>query len=576
MGAAVERGALARRISQTVRARWPLAIVLTILLILGMPPIAAVVLTSLQEGVLTAGAAWSLGNYRTVLGEFTQAGPVLNSLIFAFSSAIGALLLGGGLAVITERTDAPLAKLGYATAILVVAIPAPVYAFAWALLCGRLGPFNFLIGWANQTLGSDIPPLQITNLAGMIFVEALNYSALAFFLLAGPVRSIDRSLEEAAFMSGARPWQVVLRVTGPVMLPGILAILLLTFIRAMESFAVPALIGAPGRVSVITTEIFYAVTQSQPPRYGLAAAHGVTLVAVVVGLLLVYTAITSQAARFATITGKGFRARRIKLGRMRYILSAVLLLYFLVLVLLPLCILLFASLQNFYGGMRLGTFTLKQYSTLLESRGIGDAFVNSFIVGILAATAIMTLTFFAAWIGKHSSRRTVRMLDLAVSLPLAVPGTVLGLALLQILARLPIPLYGTLGAFVIVAVIRFMPYGFRYCQTGLLQVHSELEEAGLMSGATPLQVAMRIVLPLLAMPLIAGFIYVFLLAGRELEATALLATSNVPLIAPVLLDLYQNGYTPQLAAFSTVLIFIYGFCAYIFYLISRKHGFGFR
>ncbi len=561
-----------RMLTRSLLGRIVAGLLILVLLLLSAPPLIAVLIISFQKGTLLAHPVWTFANYVTVYRQFLTGGPLPSTLIFATGSALLALLLGGILAFIVERTNAPFRGLGYLVAIGVVAIPGPVYAIGWMLLFGRSGLINTSWAWACQLADVSCEPFQITNFAGMIAVEGLGWTPLAFLLLVGPIRSVDRSLEEAAITCRATSFQVFRYITGPLLLPAVVAILLLAFIRALEAFAVPAIIGMPGRIAVITTEIYYTAVQQIPPEFGLAGAYSVVLVAIVTLLLFVYARLTAKAAHFTTITGKGSNVRILKMGRMRYVLAGILLLYAVVLVGIPLLIMVTASLQKYYNGITLTGLTLFQYETMFSYSQIAHSFVNSMVVGLLSATAIMALSFLAAWISVRGAGKTRRAVDMLVSLPLVLPGIVLGLALLQEFANAPFPIYGTIGALVIAGVTRFIPFGFRFTHAGMLQIHPELEEAGWMCGASQFQVLARIVMPLIALPMIAGFLYVFLNSARELEASVLLVTPGTPMVAPVLVGLFEEGTISQVAAFSTVIVFVFGVIAYSFYFIARRLG----
>ena len=554
--------------------RFPAALLLIVLLLLSGPPLIDVVLTSFQTGIFTPHPSWTFSNYQALLRELASGGAIWNSLVFSLGTSFVALIWGLPLALIVERTNTPFRQFGFAIAIMLAAVPAAVYGIAWMLIFSRQGVANLALGGIFGWFGADFTPVSISNLSGMMVVEGLNYVPLTFLLLAGPVRSMDGSLEEAALMSGAPAWQVFLRITVPPLLPSILATLLLTFIRSLESFSIPAIIGLPGRVSVITTEIYASTVASVPADYGQASAFGVILVVLVIAILYLYSRATAQASRFATISGKAFKPRVIGLGGVRYFLLLLMLLFLAVAVMLPFVVLFLTSLQRFYSGGSFRNLSFQQYYDIFKQPRILQSFADSATVGVAAAALIMLLSFAAAWVAVHGSRGMRRMVEFAVSLPLVLPGIVLGLSLLRIYAHMPFPIYGTLAALVGASLIRFIPFGFRYAHAGLLQVHAELEEAALMSGATRLQSMVRILMPLIALPLIGGFIYVFMMSVRELEASVLLVTGNTPMVAPILLDLFQNSYIPQVAAFSMVIVVAFGCLGYVFYVLARRYGIG--
>jgi ABC-type spermidine/putrescine transport system, permease component I len=165
-----------------------------------------------------------------------------NSLVFAAGSAVVALGIGWTTAWIVERTNTPLKPLAYLTAIISLGTPYILYVTAWLLLLGKAGPINQL--YRTLTGTSDVL-INVYSMPGMIMVEGFLWSPLAFLLVGATLRNANPELEEAARVSGAGTWMTIRRVTLRLSLPSILALAMLVFIRAIEAFEVPALVGCP-------------------------------------------------------------------------------------------------------------------------------------------------------------------------------------------------------------------------------------------------------------------------------------------------------------------------------------------
>ena len=142
----------------------------------------------------------------------------------------------------------------------------------------------------------------------MILVEGFLWIPIVFLLMSTPFRSMDPSLEEAATTAGSTGWQVFQRVTFPLALPSVLAVLILTFIRSLEAFEIPALIGIPAGVEVLTTKIYLQIKGGLIPKYGEASAYSIILIVIVALGLIPYYRITSKTYKFTTISGKNYRA----------------------------------------------------------------------------------------------------------------------------------------------------------------------------------------------------------------------------------------------------------------------------
>jgi iron(III) transport system permease protein len=440
------------------------------------------------------------------------------------------------------------------TAFLSLAVPVIIKSIGWIML---LGPNSGLVNVVLRlVVGGEEGPIQLYSLGGMILVEGMLWTPVVFLLTLPVLGAMDPALEEAAATSGADVRQTFQRVTLPLMRPSIFAVFLLALIRALESFEVPLLIGAPGNLQTLTTAIYQSIHTGFVPKYGEASAFAVLLLLVVVAPLAFYYRLTKQADRFATITGKGFRPRRLSLGAWRLPLGFWLLVIPLSLV-APLLILVWASFLPVYKPPELADFarvSLANYQAVWGRPETLAGLANSALVGFWSSTIVVALTFAAAWLIIRVRSRLRFALDALISVPLVFPGIVLGITVLIEFLRLPvIPIYGTIWILVFAFLIRFMPYGMRFCHAGILAIHRELEECGRTCGAGVLTVLRRIVLPLALPSVVAAWLYVFLYTIRDLSIAILLAGPRSQVIAVVILDLWNNGEVPELAALAVLM-----------------------
>ena len=547
-------------------------IVSTITAYLVLPPLYSVIQTSLFTTKLTGEIdEFTFRYYRDLVRQFQVVGPFLNTLYFSAGSALLATVLGGMIAWIVTRTDAPLRGLGYFTAFASFGTPFILYTIGWLLLLGKAGPVNF---WLKKLLGQTGPVINIYSIGGMIFVESLLWSPFVFLMLAAALRSMDPSLEEASAACGARVWQTLRRISLRLMLPAFFSVLLLIFIRSFESFEIPALVGLPGDIRVLTTSI-YLDAQKMPAQYGSAGAFSVLLMLIVAATLYFYFRVVREGDRFQTVTGKGYRPSLINLGKWRYAAAAGLLFYSFVLLVLPFLIILWASLLPFYMQPSLegiSLFTLKNYITAIHYPKITDSIKNSMLLGLGSATLVMALTTLASWILIRSKLRGRWLLDVLTTLPLLFPGIVMGLAILRFYLLVPIPIYGTLWILLVAFVTRYIPYGIRYTHSGLLQLHRELEEAAYTAGASWANCMRRIILPLLTPSFLGGWVFVFLLSAKELSMSILLVSPQTPVVSVAIYELWENGQVGELAAFSVIWSAILVSVAIAYYSIARRSG----
>lgn len=561
---------LGRRLADRFGPTWPLSFaVLLLLAFLVLPPLAVLVQVSLTETNPDGSpGALTLRHYAQLFADPHLYESAANSLVFAAAATLVSLLFGGALAWVVERTNAPLKALAYLTTIVSLGTPYILYVTAWLYLLGRAGPFNDLY---RQATGSTGLLLDVYSLWGMVLVEGFLWSPLVFLLLSATFRAANAEMEEAARMSGASILQTVRRVSLRLAWPAILAMALFVFIRNLEAFDVPVLVGTPGRVTLLTTDIYLA-TKEVPPLLGHASAFSVVLILVVSALLVLYGRVSRNAERYASVTGKGYRPRPFDLGSARWAGGALVLLNFVLVLGLPLAALLWTSFSPFMRPMRWAgfrTLTPKNYLAVFNVPAYLDLALNTLLVAAGAATAAVAITAVAAWIAARR-RGGGAALDQLATMPLVFPGIVLGVAMMELALRSPVPAYGTLWLIAIGFTIRYMPYGMRYAYSGVLQIHRELEEAAGVAGAGPAGVLRRVVVPLLSPALVSGWLFIFLIAAKELSMAVLLAGPGSQTMAVAMFDLWANGQGGELSALGLLWALLMTLFAGAFYLLARR------
>ena len=548
-------------------------LLIVILLALVVPPFLFLIQGSLTiAGPTPSSWAWGLGNFETVLRGRHIVTTTINSFVFAALSAALALLVGWVTAWIVERTNTPLKALAYLTAIISLGTPYILYVTAWLLFFGKAGPVNHL--YRTLTGNTDVI-INIYSMPGMVLVEGFLWSPLAFLLVSATLRNANPELEEAARVHGAGVWETIRRVTMKLSLPSILALSMLVFIRAIEAFEVPALVGLPGRISVLTTDIYTNMVARAPPDIGGASALSVLMLLLVFVLLAVYGRLSRHAERFATITGKGFRPRPFDLGPLRPVAAGILVFNFVLLLVVPMLMLVWVSLLPFFQPVSAAAFkliSLNNYRTVLDS-GQLELMLNTMMVAVATATVAVGLTFLGGWLAVRRAPGGW-LIDRLATIPLVFPGLILGIAVMQLFLNVPIPIYGTLGILIWAFVINYLPYGMRYSASGMLQIHRELEEAAAVSGASPLTRLRRVVAPLLAPSLLAGWLFIFLMSARALSLPILLSGPRSQLMAVAMFDLWGNGQGTELAALGLMWSMLMTTIAVLFYLIARRSASG--
>jgi len=543
-----------------------------VLIYLAILPLLMLFIGSFQAEVAPREFVYTLKNYQNAYASQYTYSTFMNSLIFGSGSALLSFGLGTMLAWLTERTDTPLRKIFVPLAVVPLILPGVLESIAWIFL---LSPKFGYLNVALMTLfGWESPPFNVFSLPGMIWVHSVGQVPLAFLLMVAAFKSMDPSLEESAMMSGAGTWQTFKRITLRLLMPTAASVLLILFVRTLESFETPALIGIPARIYVYTSEIYLAFNE-YPPDYGRGGALAVGLLLLSAVGVWLYTRSTKESKKFQTVTGKAFRPRQFELGPWRWAGLGFLLTYFLFVVLLPFLVLFWASFLPFFatpGWDALDKLSLDNYRYLNGFRPFWDAMKNSIILATSTATVAMILTSLVAWIVYKSKLRGAWVLDFLAFVPITIPGIVMGMSLILLYVAFPLPIYGTLWVLLIAYVTRYIPYGMRSASGSILQIHSELEEAASASGASWWQTFKRVTLPLLRPGLVAGWIYIFIVSFREFSTSVLLATGESRVLSILLFTMFEQGQVTVVAAIGILMIATLLTVVAIFYKLTGRIG----
>ncbi len=519
-----------------------------------------------------APSTFTLSNYITAYTDPETIKTLGNSVQFALGASVVAFTIGTALAWMNERTNTPMRRLFYALSIIPLIIPSILFSIAWIMLASpKIGLLNMV---AQSWFGFENPPFNIYSMWGMIWVDGLHYSPMAFLLMSASFKAMDPSLEESAVMSGSSVLKTLWRITLRLAFPAIVATVLTLFVRAIESFEVPALLGLPAGIQVFTSAIYEAIHQF-PSQLGLASAFSVLLLVITSGGIYIQARISASGSKYVTVTGKGFRPRSIDLGNWRILTTGIFIVYFLLIVVLPFFVLLWSSLQKFYAPPSmeaLNHLTLDGYRYVLGSSDILNAVFNSLWMAVACATIVMLLSAVVCWVVVKTKIPGRWLLDNMASLPMVFPGLVLGVSIMIFYLTFDIGIYGTFWIILLAYVTRFMPYGLRYNTTSMIQIHKDLEDSAGMSGAGWLTVFTRVILPLLKPGMLAGWIYVLIVCVRELSSSILLYSPGKEVISIVIWELWENGQYVELSALSVLFILMLLVLVVIAQAIGKRFG----
>ena len=518
------------------------------------------------------GATYTIQNYVKAYFDKEFYLLLLNSVYYALGTCTLTFLIGTFLAWVSERTNTPLKKLFVVMSLIPFIIPGILSTISWILLLSpKIGLINIVV---KEVLGLEAAPFNVYSMWGMIWAEAIHLYPLVFLLMSAAFRNMDTSLEEAALTAGSSTLQTFWKVTLPLMRPAMFSVLLINFVRGIEAFEVPALIGVPAKISVFTTKIFLAIHQF-PSDFGLAGAYAVTLLVISTVGVLIYGRITRKEERYATVTGKGYRPRVIDLGGWKYLTLGISFVIFFLAVILPVFVLLWSSFIPYYGvpSMELmQKMTWANYQYILNYPLALTAFKNSFYLSVGSATLVMLLTSVIAWITVKTKLPGRAFLDNMTFIPIAMPGIVLGVSLIWVYLTLPIPIYGTIWVLLLAYMTKFIPYGIRAASSSMIQINKELEEASFTAGGTWFQTFRKVILPLLMPGFTAGWIYISIIALRELSTSILLYSYNSTVLSIMAFDLWEGGQYTYVCALGVLMVLLLVAMAFTARKLGAKIG----
>src|SRR3954467_11483266 len=420
--------------------------------------------------------AYGFDNFAGLL-EYPQI--IINTLTVSFASTVMALVLGFLIAWIITRTNVPGRRLFEQMMVVPYYLTPLLGALAWSLL-GT--PESGFINQVYRALGGTDYLLDINTPYGIAWVMALFEGSVAFVMIGAVMKSMDPALEEASQVMGASRLRTMLRVTLPLVLPGVLGAAVFVFAEMLGSFAVALVLGLPDRYYVVTTAI-YQLVQQYPPKIPIAAAMGTSLFVVMFVTLFIYRRIIT-AGSYVTITGKAFRPRVNDVGRLRYALLAICVFYLFCAVLLPLLTLFYASIQNISTAFPAASnFTLMHFRTAFTMNAATTALGNSLWLGFWTATLGVTLMGLISWIIYRSRLPGSNIIEYIVMFPQSVPRLIFAFGMMWAWLIFPIPIYGTLWLLLIAYLTVFLPLGVRTISGVMLQIDKSLEECAQMCGA---------------------------------------------------------------------------------------------
>ena len=517
-------------------------------------PVVMLVFGSFSEG-LGAFGTFTLDKYIRAYTDPDFAGIILNTGVFITGSAMVATVLALFLAYLNTRTNIPFKFMFRIISIIPMMVPHILFCVSWVLL---LNPSNGLINLVlKEILHLDRAVFNIYSMPGMILVEGLLDLPIAYLIIAPAMAAFDVALEESSRVCGASNLRTMVRVTLPVLRPAILASLILVVVRSLASFAVPSVIGMPGRIYVLASHIYRIIATGFAADYGMAAAVGMSALATSITLIYIYRYLTSASERYVTISSRGYRPSVIDLKGYRYPLFAIVGLLSFVLIVLPVLVLFYTSLVPYSmvpSARAFSMMSLKHWAEVLRDPVSLLSLRNSLFLGVGGATLGIVLSIFVAYVIVKIRTRASGILESLSFLSFSFPGIVIGIGFMWFFVRTP--LYATIWSLLIGYIATYLPYGIRPLSSAFVQIHSHLEESSRVCGAGTLYTLRRIVIPLLIPGVVSGWILMATMFVRELTLSVVLSRPGTEVLAVQILRFAEDGLWGKLSALGIMMIAI--------------------
>ncbi len=520
-------------------------------------PIVYLLISSFNISRPARPAEYGLDNWLRAFSDVETMRSLWNSLAIGGAYTLLSMPLAIVLAWLVTRTDLPGRRWVEALAWLGVFVPQLPLVFGWILILDpRFGLFN----QALQTLPlMQDASFNVYSYAGIIWVHlasgAIYYKVV---LLAPAFRRLGSSLEEAARASGAGQLDMFRRVTVPVLAPAMLAVLILSFVRSLESFETELLLGRPAGIFVYSTSIF-SFLKEDPPRFGEATALGSLFLVLLIGLALLYRrAIAGR--QYATVTGRGDALRLFELGRLRWPLSILCFAFFAIALAAPAALLAAGSFMRRFGFFQIrDPFTAVHWQDLFADPIFASSVLNTLIIATGTALVVVLVYSLVAYFVTRGRSATAPLVDILAWLPWALPGILLGLGLLWLFLATPLrtALYGTILGIILALAIKDSPLSTQLFKAAFLQIGKDLEDSARVHGASWLTAYRRVHLPLIAPAALTVGLLSFVSATRDISVPVLLYSPSSRPLSILMLEYSFTGERERGAAIGVlVTIFV--------------------
>ena len=498
-----------------------------------------------SDGFKTPDGRFTLAYLVQLLGDPSFYRVIANTIIVNTGGTLLAASLGILFAFLIAYTDLPCKPLIHNLLLVPLVIPGYIITLAWM-----------------QTLGQGSLIYRLTHFPlyshwGIILIFGVCNYPLLYLLALNNFRKISRELEQAATVSGCRKWSVFFHVTLPLSAGILINAMLLIFLSCLDNFGTVAFIGIPANITVLSTDIYKAVTSFSHDSFGSAAIRAIFLSLIAFGLM--WASGRTTGGLHSVMAEKEDMSVRCSLGKFRIPLLCAALLILALINIMPLMTLVMTSLTKAMGvPFRPDTVTLANFEKIFRNSKCLNGLKNSLVLamGSVSVCAVLGITVSYGTLRRKS--KLCGILQHLLTFPYSIPGIILGLGLILTFAKpvFGISIYGSIWILLLAYIIRFTAVILRACNSAFATLDPAMEEAGMSCGAAAPSIWKQIILPLTSAPVLSGMGLVFLSSLMELTTSSILWSAGSETVGVVIVNFTSAGKTNMASAYSTVILLL--------------------
>ena len=490
---------------------------------------------------LAGNTGWTLSGFERLFNDPRTYEALGSTMLYSVVITVLSMAVAIFFATVNTRMDVPFRRFITPVMVILVAMPTVLYSLSWAMLgAGQSGLINRFFAF----IGMDglAEAFNTRSWFGLVLVTVLKAGALAYMIVLGAFRNQNSALEEAARIGGASRAQSFFGIELPALLPALAAASLFVFVKGLEAFETPAVLGLPAGINVYATHIYDYLRGGYEADYPAASASSLVIVVILAALVLLQLKLTGGGKTYTSVGGRSKGTNLRSTGKWMPVVVGIMLLHFFIALVLPIAQVILSAFQPYLGAP---TLTLQNIERLLNTPNVMQALQTTIIVSTVGGVLTVVLALVVSFAFVRMKGKLGRFIQLASWVPAAMPGLVLGLAFLWSVLLTPgtRSLYGTVWILVIGLAVATVPLATRTLEGALAQIGVDMEEAARIAGDNFLRAVGTVTVRLMGPSLISAWFLVAITMSGILDVPILLGSARTEMIATVSFGFYNSGET---------------------------------